>query len=111
MRTPQGERLELVVEFSTLQAGDLVVYRGCIDCGGTHRYLLLRKTDATGYDPRLRQYRGGVAWRCAPEDCQEGWNPLIDEVTVSERRLYRVIIPPPAKEQEVARDRELERTR
>lgn len=87
-----GERLELVTDFDSLRAGDLVVVKPCRWCGGQHRAMLLRFLGhATGIHP-------SGAHETLPAWSTTAWThvgpTIIPEFLVADRRLYRVLIPP-----------------
>ena len=106
-----NERLEIVTEFGSLKAGDLVVVKACAGCGATHRSILVK------FHPRVAFVSGRVdaAWEGAPlKTCE---NPTatrpanVSSLSVREGRAYRVVIPPAEEARETARPRKLERVR
>jgi hypothetical protein len=83
------EELRLITSESELKVGMLVECRGCMGCGGHHRYQLLR------YGGVYEYLQGpGHGWLTAPEPCQildrPARLPACFDLAISERRLYEV---------------------
>lgn len=104
-----GERLELVTSFESLRAGDLIIGRPCGYCGRAHRGILTQLLPPQSY----REHDGTIwnyaAWKKEPRLPCGHWG--ISPHAVTEKRVYRVLIPPAASSQETARPKKLERVR
>ncbi len=106
-----GEELELVTEFQSLRAGDLVVYVRCgvRGCGRDHRGIL-----TTRGDEGFTEGFGTVpCWRIQPDPHRRPPAPpsVIIEAAVRADHVYRVVIPPATESRETARPRQLERVK
>jgi hypothetical protein len=106
------ERLELVTDFGSLEAGDLIVLKPCKWCDRDHRGMLLAfVADAPGLNKSGGlEYHDG--WTTTiPSHRLGGKCCLIGDMHVADRRVYRVIIPPAQEARETARPKKLERVR
>jgi hypothetical protein len=108
-----NERLDLVTDFGSLKAGDLVVLKPCKWCDRDHRGMLLAfVAGAYGLnkDGEIEVHDGWTttipSHRPKPSGCC-----LIGGMHVADRRVYRVIIPPAQEARETARPKKLERVR
>lgn len=90
MSSPK-EELELVADEGDLRPGDLCVSKLCVQCGGSHRFMLMRR-----FVERCRDERG-ERFQCwwdttpdphAPPDPEDRGTIL--SRTIREGRLYRV---------------------
>jgi hypothetical protein len=81
-----NERLELVTDFASLKAGDYVEVRRCVDCGATHRGILVAFDDdcESGFDDDTD------GWEYLPSSCLDGAPSAVGRSTVSQRRLYLI---------------------
>lgn len=85
-----GERWELVTDWASLRAGDLVEYRDCSWCHRVHRLFLMRLI----YGPGVNS--DGTKLAC------EGWTyegkrcciDCLVSMAVDRRVVYKVLIPP-----------------
>ncbi len=108
-----SEKLELVTDFGSLRAGDLVVVK-CYRCRLKNRGMLMGIEDASADsdDPT-------PGWTMMPElgahdhekPDPEEWEMLVGPGTVAAGIVYRVIIPDADKALTVDRVRPLERVR
>lgn len=109
------EELILVTDFGSPRAGDLVVVVRCRWCARTHRGMLTRYVSSRPVLEPDGSVIIGQGWQRVPRGgCvkRDHSNSIeIGQVTVTERRLYRVVIPGIADEQTTSASRPTTRTR
>jgi hypothetical protein len=97
------EKLELVTEFGSLKAGDLVVVRPHVPGWKDHRCMLVRMT--------THWLSGEPSWVVLPKHIDTLADCLLTPAFVDRRQVYRVVIPPAEEARETARPKQLERVK
>jgi hypothetical protein len=97
------ERLELVTDFGSLRAGDLVVVKDCRFGDGDHCGMLLRFDRGAGGWNSNGRFVEEAAWYTTARGLHTfGGTMLVGASLVATRRLYRVIVPPAADTRETS---------
>jgi hypothetical protein len=120
----EREELVLVDRFEDLRAGDLVVVKDCPWCGARRHSDMLSRLSLPVRGEVARDVDWSPSspprmWSAVRPVCKEvarrfgdkcsHW--ILTEITVDERRVFKVVIPPSVETEEAETERPLERVR